>query len=197
MATTELFIEQLVTGIQATAWITLLVLSILRVDPANLLQIKDQNVIVLLLGLAIAYPLGVMLDNLSDRILSPLEDRIAKRIMGNTSFTIMEMEIRTKNERLLDYFEYVRRRIRITRTAIFNFPLIAVATIAFTISNPSLFPDLFMPTIIVEATVGTLATVLALMNWIDLSQKFRRQIVRAHKIIAAATLTEDQHEVKA
>ncbi len=183
MNTTSLFVELFITGGQVTIWLFLFILSFTHGEFSRLFQFKEPGIIYLILALTVAYPLGVMFDNLTDLILSPLDARIARKLTGGFRYSMWELVVKAKNERLLDYFEYVRRRIRITRSAIFNFPLITISLISYTSSNADILADSLSRIRLIEAIIGTIVTALAISNWINLTQKFRKQIINAYKLL--------------
>lgn len=75
MSTTEVLFEHLLGGIQAIIWVSLIILSALGIEWIDFENIKNFNYAFSLVALAFVYPLGVFMDNLSDKLLSRCEKK--------------------------------------------------------------------------------------------------------------------------
>ena len=69
MNTTSVLVEHLLSGVQAMVWFTLLTLSIFGFDWINPEKFKGFETLSSFVLLAITYPLGIFIDNLSDILL--------------------------------------------------------------------------------------------------------------------------------
>lgn len=70
MNTTNLIVEFLIIGIQTSSWIILLLIVINGSDWLSWEKIKDIGTPIIGLILSISYPLGVIVDNFADILLS-------------------------------------------------------------------------------------------------------------------------------
>lgn len=127
MATTNLFVELVVIGVGAAAWVAMLaagVFGIDWIDPAWL-----QNYAVLVVLLAVVYLLGIISDRMADVIFDrlfsgPLRTRYftSKREYQDARRMVFDL-----SGRLADMHEYGRTRIRICRGWTVNAALIVVS----------------------------------------------------------------------
>ncbi len=127
MSTTNLFVELIVIGVGATAWVVLLVLALIGVDKGVLEQILQPAVA--LPVLAFVYVLGIVMDRLSDMLLEKLwgEGFLSASFKSRAEYYRDRRLILTHSERLSDLLEYGRSRMRICRGWAVNWFLIALA----------------------------------------------------------------------
>jgi hypothetical protein len=82
MATTAMFIEILIIGLQAVVWVALLAASIFGIKSVQLQNLSDWETLIIVLVFAIAYVLGILMDRLADtaflRVLK-VRDEFVKR----------------------------------------------------------------------------------------------------------------------
>lgn len=125
MATTAVFAEILIVGLEAAAWVSLLVLDVFGrgwIDPEKL---KGWETLVTLLIVALAYVLGILIDRVADtiwkqvgRLLGALRTEPDK---GKPTYAEMRMEILARGETALAAFlEYQRSRLRVARGTVLN-----------------------------------------------------------------------------
>ncbi|MFQ5752801.1 MAG: hypothetical protein ACE5HI_12465 [bacterium] len=193
MKTTVLFVEHLITGIQASVWIVLLVFSFFGYDWISLDGLKNFATIGTLLVLSVIYSIGVFVDDLADRLLKRWSERIRDRRMveediSGESLSIMKTLKEIDNEFLSNYIGYIRSRIRISRATFFNFSLITVSAVVFTcIQLDEISPQLFWKLVIFEIIIGMAIAVAALLSWLSITNTFAKQVIRMHKMVASAT----------
>src|SRR2546427_1690924 len=89
MATTALFVEILIIGLETAVWLCLLILTYVgpvNVDPQGL---KEWSTLLTALALAAAYVLGILVDRASDSFYRWFENtragELANRYMGESS----------------------------------------------------------------------------------------------------------------
>ena len=127
MGTTDLFVELIVIGIGAFAWIAIATLSIFGYQWVPLEQLLSVSAIVPFLSFV--YVVGIV----TDRIADVLFDRIwiphlHRKHYSSLSTTREDRRlIYSKNEYLANLIEYGRSRLRICRGWAFNSVLIMVA----------------------------------------------------------------------
>jgi hypothetical protein len=68
MVTTAVVAEIVVAGLQAAAWLTLVVLTVFGVDWIHPSDVADWTALITLLVIATAYMLGVIVDRLADNL---------------------------------------------------------------------------------------------------------------------------------
>ncbi len=191
MKTTALLIEHLITGIQAAVWIALIAVSYFGPAQLKLDAIKGFEAVAALLVLSIVYPVGVFVDNLADFLLKNWSEKIrdkrmhAENLQGS-SLVIMKVLKDTDDDYLKAYISYIRTRMRISRSTAFNFALITISALVFTVTRLNSLPhQQFWQLVMFEAVVGTIITVSALLSWRSITKTFAKQVVRASKIFGS------------
>jgi len=169
MATTLIFAELLITGIQVAIWLFILTLSVFGIDwLANFdgTQIKDWQTIIAIIGLSIVYVLGIVFDRLADALFLIWDRKIAKEKYPNVkSFAILRFEIAKDNPALSAQFEYTRSRLRLSRSTAFNFAITTVALIVFGLTRLSSTLLDVSTFITFTSIVGTLLTAISIFAW--------------------------------
>ncbi len=147
MGTTDLFVELIVIGIGAFAWIAIATLSIFGYKWIPLEQVFSVSAIVPFLSFV--YIVGIV----TDRIADVLFDVIWIRRLQRKHYSSVEAAredrrlVYSKNEYLANLIEYGRSRLRICRGWAFNSVLIMVASnffIAAQAADPLLRTRLFI-----------------------------------------------------
>jgi|YNPNPStandDraft_1061719.scaffolds.fasta_scaffold104357_2 hypothetical protein len=136
MSTTLLFAELLIIGLQATIWLSLIVVNIWGYKWLSALQavgLSDWQTVIVVLALSFVYVLGIIIDRVADLIFSGWDKRIREKIIPNAPLPIavMRFELGKDNEYLNRQFEYTRSRMRIARASSVNFSLITLLAIQF------------------------------------------------------------------
>jgi hypothetical protein len=139
MATTSLFVEILIAGLLAVAWIALISLRLLGVDVSTLQSslLKDSSSALLIgFGFVVAYQVGVIVNLFAYWALYAVREfdwrRRAVSKAGVDSFEQMRIAVFQKGSEpvvqgLLSSLHFAR----LGRTGIFNFLLLAVALFAY------------------------------------------------------------------
>ncbi len=144
VTTTAVFTEVLVVGLQAVAWLTLLVLALFGTEWVDLKTIQAWTTLVTILVLATAYVLGVFVDRIADTLVLWLVKRVQKihgqmKELGlirqpptrtdvsartaegaNVTFDRMRLEVLQKGEGMAALLDYQRSRQRVARGTILN-----------------------------------------------------------------------------
>jgi hypothetical protein len=173
MSTTSLFVDLLVIGMQVAIWTILLVLWIAGVHPTELAWLSGWEAIAVLILIPIYYPAGIFIDNLADTIFDRWADSI-KRRHGVRSNAVLRASSRENNEFLNKYFDYVRTRIRISRSSSVNIPLMSVFLLLYL--HAVVKADNFL--ISTVAISGILFTLVALYSWWSISNDVAKKIGR-------------------
>lgn len=179
MNTTTIFIELLITGLQTTIWIILLVLCLCGFDWINLERIKGFEAIIAVILLPIVYPIGVLFDLVTNSLFGPWERSIQRLFIVDKTQSSLTLLMRAKDPSLASYLGYGKSRIRISRSSVINFALITLTSMAFTITwcrNISGFP--IWRAVILEATIGATLTILAVFAWYRITRSYFKLIVK-------------------
>lgn len=185
MNTTSLFIDLLISGIQVALWLCLLIASVLGFDPKILKEIKGWEVVLAVALLTIVYPVGIFIDNLADELLRPIGRKIRKQFHLDDSPSVMKLLTRTKDDSLSRYFEYVRTRIRISRSSAFNFALITIFGELFILTRWS--PAFGVPRWLLAVLIGILGialTALAFYSWYRITVTFSKKLAYGFALLS-------------
>jgi hypothetical protein len=149
MTTTAVFAEMLVAGIEAMVWIALIALAIAQpreADIQRLAALKDWVALITAVVLAFAYGLGIVVDRVSDSLFNTLLKAEPKRDSTEHPDPAKRNEAREKEEarivrlrlhvlargdKVTDFIEYIRSRIRVARSTTINLALTTVSAEAF------------------------------------------------------------------
>ncbi|NOT60633.1 MAG: hypothetical protein HOP19_10470 [Acidobacteria bacterium] len=187
MSTTSLFIELLITGVQAGLWIGLLVLTLLGFDWVNLERLKGFEAFLAALALAVIYPLGVLVDYLADELFRKWDLRLRVKHKIDSEQSVWPLLMRITNVALTAQLSYIRNRIRICRSSALNFGLLTLmgtALIGFRCRTKPGFP--FWPALWLEILVGIGLTTLATLAWHRLTRSFYKLVNHGLEDKAAA-----------
>ena len=184
MSTTAIIAEHLISGLQAAIWIFLVVLTIFGSEWINLDQIKTFSTLLTMLSIAFLYPIGIFIDDVADFLFGHWSKRIRSARfqkedikIDDDKATAFQLLQETKGDFLKSYFSYVRMRIRIARSASFNFMACTVSVVAFTVFRITYTWEI----LIVELIIGCVVTSLAIWAWYRVSDTFAKQIARSFK----------------
>src|ERR1051325_4746801 len=123
MTTTAVLAEMRVGGIQALIWVVLIALSIAQPSQKHayaILALKDWAVPATPVLVAIAYALGIVVDRIADSTF--------KHIFGKSSDPAdLRLQVLARGDKVTDFLEYIRSRIRVSRVATLNLFVITIA----------------------------------------------------------------------
>lgn len=137
MATTAVFAEILIVGLEAAAWLGLLVLGALGKNGVDVHGLKGWDAEVTIVGVAAAYALGILVDRGSDSLLDWLDKRRVGRwancmlerrkpdelsAWADTKPSVRKMRFAVMHEDsgIPKFLEYQRSRLRIARASFLN-----------------------------------------------------------------------------
>ena len=180
MKTTQIILEHLIAGIQASTWIVLIILTLFGFDWIDLEVSQFQNTIGLAILLSFVYPFGIIVDNLADSLLKGREKRIRASITGGSQ-SMRGLLTKTQDQGLEEYFDYLRMRIRICRSAFLNIILITISLLLFTIIRLAGHLKISLVAVIFsELIIGILLTGIAYYSWRLLTQSFGKKIAKRY-----------------
>jgi len=185
MSTTTLFVDLLIIGIQVAIWLVLLFLSLFGVEWIDLAKVKGWEATIGVLLLPLVYPVGVFVDHLADALLSSWRKRIRDKYVQDKSQTVMGLLMTAKDDKLSAYYDYLRIRIRISRSSAFNFGVIAVLFPIFAavrLGGWAGVPTWFLAVSVAIASAAVAG--LALYTWVGLTHGFYEKLVRGLAVVA-------------
>lgn len=144
MSTTDLFVELIVVGLGAFAWLVLLLLAVLGVDMALLKSILAEPAAALP-ALVLIYLLGIVTDRFADRLFNVLWVDKKQQLLypgGQAGFHQDKTLILAQSDRFAQMYEYSRSRQRICRGWALNGALLLVAALILLFCRFSQLPNL-------------------------------------------------------
>jgi CDP-diglyceride synthetase len=120
--TTNFTIEYLIGGALFLFIILFFALSTFNLDIETLSKISEKNqFLVLLVFVAVAYPLGIFLDEFADGILERKQRSIKHKAGVDKRYpTTLGLMIHIDNRRLVSHFDSMRTKIRVARVIFLN-----------------------------------------------------------------------------
>lgn len=191
MATTAVFVELLIVGLQAMIWIVGLIVAIWGtdwiVDSEGFLHSLSSPILAgLMLSLfAVSYTVGIVIDRLSDAILGPLGRRISatvnKEWTTEDKWSASHYEVLHASTGMGTVTEYIRSRMRVVRGLVVNAPLTTIAAgLAVEFQYKGTDTKLYLSII---GLVGFAFTVLVLIAWAAIARTWYVRIQQAHRVL--------------
>jgi hypothetical protein len=135
MSTTTVFVELLIIGLQALAWLTLLVGSTFGLGWVSYIAsaFEAASVFTTIATIGVAYVVGIVVDEICDSLIEPWARciRSSVREEGEPPMWDMQACVFAHSEVATSQLEYMRSRLRILRASIFNAFLNAVFALVF------------------------------------------------------------------
>ena len=198
MATTVLIVEHVLSGIQFAFVFALA--CILVLGAPDQIPVLDSNwlIPVTILGLAIVYPIGVLVDEFADLVSSGREKTIRETVFANnglpTSVHLIDLLVHHDSSFLDSYFGYLRMRIRIARSAGLNFLLLTIVVVIASVFQREILPVALQSTMRFALCAIVLGfCLMSVVMWRSLVYTFAKRI--AH-IAANSSLYADGHLAK-
>lgn len=175
MSTTNLFVELIVIGVGAVAWLILFVFSVFGFDwvPMDFMM----SAVFAVPAMAVVYVMGIISDRVADYIFVWIwSDKLERPYFQNRKeYFDARRIILTHSERFSDLLEYGRSRLRICRGWAFNLIFITIGLNAFIWTNFAERP--FAMNVSVFGSLSLLVIALgAWFAWRNLSQNEYRKI---------------------
>lgn len=130
MKTTQIIIEHLIAGIQMLIWLALFVFSLTGTDWYTPEAWHINGTAALAIAVAFVYPFGIIIDNIADKLLKGREKKIRAAIPGGSQ-SMRQLLLQLNDADTTESFNYIRMRIRISRSAFVNFVLMTFAAMTF------------------------------------------------------------------
>lgn len=164
----------MIAGVQMLIWLILLAFCLFPYDWLTLARTDLDYAVLSVIAISFIYPLGIILDHMADRLLRKPEESIRKSIPGGEkSMSLLLTKINSTI--IADQFDYIRTRIRITRSATVNFFLITVVTAALTLLKLGVNCS-SLKIVGAEVIIGVTLTWLAYASWSLLNKTYFQKI---------------------
>lgn len=192
MSTTNLFVELIVIGIGAFAWIALLLLTIFGID-LELLRWLSSTPALAIPALSLIYLLGILTDRLADCTFHALrmDNKHRERYPGGSDqFHRDRALILSQSEHMAQLYEYSRSRQRICRGWAVNAMVLLFACILFI---PTRLDTLVNVALVLPLT-SILLALLALgcwWSWEALTDTELKRIKEQAALLAASVVAKD------
>ena len=178
-------IEHLIAGALTAAAFFLVLITIFGYNWAVTVSHFAGTASGLFLVLAVAYPLGIVMDELVDTLSDPLTKRIRNRVFAaanlkSDDLTAIRLMLEVQNDFVQEILLYIRMRIRISRCAAFNALLLTVSGLLFTyirLGDSAMRNRLGL----VEIVSGLLLSGLAAWTWSRFTAKFVTRLLQVHQ----------------
>ena len=129
LATTAVFAEILIVGLEVEAWLAFALLSVFGHEWLFEIDgVKDFAALLTLVVLALAYVLGIIVDRLADTLVNGFErTRLGTKVKGwmskpgkESELATMRMTVMAASDELTSFLDYQRSRWRIARATVLN-----------------------------------------------------------------------------
>ncbi|HEX9794855.1 MAG TPA: hypothetical protein VGC54_12800 [Planctomycetota bacterium] len=140
MATTAVFAELLVIGVQVLTWMGLLLLAIagpgLETQPLAV-ALAGSPALAVLLVVSFAYLFGILADRLADSLFHLIDDDKKKQALAKfdadqlAGIGVMRTAVLMEGGAAADFLDYVRSRMRVVRASALNLPMIGWAALLY------------------------------------------------------------------
>ena len=129
MKTTNLFIELLVIGVGAVLCLGLLIHNL--ADLSSFKELSINSAVLLFPITAVTYVFGIIFDRIFDILTDPWDKYIRHQHLTDEQYKDVRTILYNDSRMVQDVFDYTKNRVRIVRSWMFYFPLLA-AQIPFT-----------------------------------------------------------------
>ncbi len=181
MTTTTLIVEILISGILTCLW--LLFGTLIAFGHHTFTStVKDYPELAAVIGIAVAYTVGVTFDRLWDFLTTPTNRRIRSRYFPDEDeLTAVRMRLFGIETALQGYMEYIRSRMRIARAAMCNLPLILLTGLGLALRHGAWSPGQYAAV----AGLGLLAFAAATYSYHKLEHAYYRQLQAVGRFLAS------------
>ncbi|SDH78261.1 hypothetical protein SAMN05192534_11182 [Alteribacillus persepolensis] len=188
--TTTMFIEHIINGFHFFLSLLLFVLIItgFQLIDLNTIQSFIMNgglISHFIFLLPTIYTLGLLIDNVvDDKIFDRQEKKLRNKYITDQSQSGRKLIMLTKDDNQRRQLDYIRTKIRITRTASFNFGVLTSLSVLFTIIHLRGFLDgQVLLVVVLEVIVGGLLTYLAYWSWKSNTKTYCKRVVDGFKLL--------------
>jgi len=181
VTTTAIVAELLVGGLEALLWLAALFFAIhgFPRHPVAWLNIGKDFVVPLTFALvAFSYVLGVLVDRISDSLLSPIDWAMRRRLLPKDfSVPRTRLLVMHKGEQMTKFLDYVRSRMRIARVTALNLMIGTVVAVLLVVRQ---HVDV---SVYAVALTGVIATAASAFAWLRITRTYYRRLAQALDIL--------------
>jgi len=166
MTTTNVFAELLIIGIETLAWIALLIFCLFGYGWIDFAVFNNLAIAIPLA--AATYVLGIIMDRVSDTLLTGADRVIRRKLLGERvaqSFASLRLYILAQSPYLSADLDYLRSRLRIMRSSMINFSLLAIFGAAFILIRLQIAPSTQYRAAATVFLVGVILASLSYYAW--------------------------------
>lgn len=191
MATTAIFAELLVIGLQVVVWLTVLLFAATGAEPAIPKWAEEWSTLITLLVFAAAYVLGVLMDRISDSVFKlidkdppPLEQDPAPVVQNpparpfRPKVSIARLTVANTSDGLWPFLEYIRSRLRIARATAVNLAITTPAVLFLLCRR-----DAPGASIAIAALTGVIAVSITFWTARRISKTYHDRLMEAYDIV--------------
>lgn len=173
-STSRLLVEHLISGLLAVFSFGLLTFSFIDLESVGSLFSIQSNPVLTILGVALIYPLGILVDLAADRMLENKKTKLKNaNLKGQKVLTLL---LKLNNPMLNEFSSYITFKLRILRSSILNFALLAIFGFVFVISNEiELLGSALTTGIIVFLIISSLAFAFY-KSWVSVTKTFYKTL---------------------
>ncbi len=184
MSTTSLIIEFFIIGLQALIWLLMLVLCFFDFNWVHFDFSKLLSPIVVIFLAPIVYPIGLFIDDVADLLSEYWKKKIKQNEeINNDSLNGFRLLFLSKDEWLRKYLDYIRIRIRLSRSTALNSLIIAFIFPAFTwVRLRDYVGESTIVIIFLEIIFFLFLTSLAALSWRSFTKNFYRRIKEGYEV---------------
>ena len=180
MSTTTLFVEILIIGFEALAWLGLFI--IVLWEPNFLVEIIKKNsnysTLFTILLVALAYVLGIIIDRVADSFYKIF--RYSHDESPPVKFGEMRLRVLHESEGMAKFIDYQRSRLRIARATFLNMVILVFAIVIWLIHS-KITSVLFISIVI---GIGIMAIIFLLTTTRRIDKAQTVSLIQAYEIIA-------------
>lgn len=191
MPTTALFVEILIVGLEAGAWMLLLLLTLVERPSSEALPVKEWAALVTALTLAAAYVLGILIDRAADSLYqwfgTTRAGAVTNRYFGEDSrryttpsdIATMRLTVMKESDGMARFLDYQRSRARIARATVLNLLAAVPACLLYLGVNDKATRSTVLATLI----AGGVLTALSLFAAERIHSAYIRRLSDAYRIV--------------
>jgi hypothetical protein len=185
MTTTVIFAEIIIIGLQASIWITLVLINLFGTKWININILKGWESLLTVFVLGIVYTLGIVVDRTSDSIFHSFDKKLRKKFISNKHLSVSEMRLRImlKSESIAKFLEYIRSRLRIARSTSLNFFFITITSVIFLVKQSEVNGNNIFSIVLLVASGGIVLMTFLGFIWVRITKTYYKRLDQAYKMM--------------
>ncbi|MBO9128556.1 hypothetical protein [Bacillus sp. 165] len=190
--TTSMLIEHIINGFHFLLVLILFILTLTGLDFVEPLynfldnSNKDGLLAIFILFLPFVYTLGLIMDNFVDDVIFKRKEQQIKSSILKDSESARKLILLSGDDNQGRQLDYIRTKIRITRSTTVSFALITFLSLVFTatrLAPPVLQQEHLSLLLCVELLIGPSLTLLGYWSWKKNTETFCRRVANGFAIL--------------